>query len=91
MQPQCQGHQWNPYAGTKPSWLDDFASDGELEMEDELPYRGAIDKKNNPMVRLIADLGDDSKWLPWKEQMKRDARITGKGVCYQSQDIENTY
>jgi len=75
----------------KPSQLDDFASDGELEMEDKLPYGGAIDKENNPMVRLMADLGDDGKWLPWREQIKRDARITGKGICYQSQDIENTY
>jgi len=45
----------------KPSWLDDFASDGELEMEDKLPYGGVIDKENDPMVRLIADLGNDSE------------------------------
>jgi len=75
----------------KPSQLDDFASDGELEMEDKLPYGGMIDKENDPMVRLMADLGNDGKWLPWREQMKRDARITGKGVHYQSQDIENTH
>ena len=30
-------------------------------MEDELPYRGIIEEKNNPIVRLMADLGDDGK------------------------------
>jgi hypothetical protein len=43
--------------------LDNFASDRELEMEDELPYRGII-KESNPMVNMMADLGNDGKWLP---------------------------
>jgi hypothetical protein len=47
----------------KPSQLDDFASDGELKMEDELPYGGII-KESDPMVNMMADLGDDGKWLP---------------------------
>jgi hypothetical protein len=47
----------------KPSWLDDFALDRELEMEDELPYGGEIEV-NDPTVNMMADLGDDGKWLP---------------------------
>jgi hypothetical protein len=43
--------------------LDNFASDRELEMEDKLPYRGIIEK-SNPMVNMMANLGDDGKWLP---------------------------
>jgi len=47
----------------KLSQLDDFASDGELEMEDKLPDGGAI-KVNDPMVNMMVDLGDNNKWLP---------------------------
>jgi len=75
----------------KPSWLDDFASDRELELEDKHPYRGTIEKENNPMVRMMTDLGNNGKWLSWREQIKKDARITGKVVCRQSQDIEDTH
>ena len=63
----------------KPSRLDDFVSDGELELEDDLPYGGEIEV-NNPMVNMMVDLGDNDEWLPWREQMKKDARITGKIV-----------
>jgi len=67
----------------KPSQLDDFASDGELELEDKLLFEGAI-KEDNPMVKMMANLGDDGEWLPWREQMKKDARIIGKIVHYQA-------
>ena len=92
MQLQCRvrGRQWNLHAGMKISQLDDFASDGELEMEDELPDEGMI-KVNDPMVNMMVDLGDDGEWLPWREQMKKDARITGKIISYQSQEIEDTH
>ena len=85
MQPQHQGQSclWNPHAGMKPSRLDDFASDGELELEDELPYGGTI-KENDPMVNIMADLGDNGEWLPWNEWVKKDARITGKIVCFRA-------
>jgi len=47
----------------KPSQLDDFASDGELELEGKDLYGGAI-KKDDPMVKMMADLGNNSEWLP---------------------------
>jgi hypothetical protein len=65
----------------KPLQLDDFASDGELEIEDKLPYGGII-KESDRMVNMMADLGNDSEWLPWNEQVKKDARITGKIVHF---------
>jgi hypothetical protein len=61
----------------KPSRLDDFASDGELELEDELPD-GEPREASHSMVNMMVDLGDDDEWLPWREQMKKDARIKGK-------------
>jgi len=67
----------------KPSRLDDFVSDGELELEDELLFEGAIEE-DDPMVKMMANLGNDGKWLPWREQMKKDARIIGKIVHYQA-------
>ena len=44
----------------KPSELDDCASDGELELEEDLPYRGAIEA-NHPMIDMMVDLGDDDE------------------------------
>ena len=35
--------KWNPHVGMKPSQFNDGASDGELELEDDLPYGGAIE------------------------------------------------
>jgi len=67
----------------KPSWLDDFASDRELELEGKDLYGGTI-KENNPMVKMMADLGNESEWLPWREQRKMAARITGKVVHCQA-------
>jgi len=85
MQPQHRGRarRWNPHAGMKPLRLDDFVSDGELELEDELLFEGAIEE-DDPMVKMMANLGDDGEWLPWREQMKKDARIIGKIVHYQA-------
>ena len=81
--------KWNPHAGMKPSQGDDGASDKELELEDDLPYGGMIEV-SHPMVKMMATLGDDDKWLPWSEQKKKDARITGEIVC-PSQEIGGTY
>ena len=39
------------------------------------------------MVNMMATLKDDDEWLPWREQMKKDAKITGKIVHYQSQKL----
>ena len=65
----------------KPLQLDGCASDSELELEDELPYGGAIEL-NGPMVDMMADLGDydvrDDEWLPLKEQRNLATRKKGK-------------
>jgi len=79
----------DPHVGMKPSQGDDGASDGELELEDDLPYGGAIEV-SRPMVKMMAALGDNDKWLPWSEQKKKDARITGEIVC-PSQEIGGTH
>ena len=65
----------------KPSWWDDYVSDKELELEGELPH-SVETEVNHPMVNMMAALKDDDEWLPWREQMKKDARITGKIVHY---------
>jgi len=59
--------KWDPHAGMKPSRWDDCASDGELELEDDLPYGGAI--VNRRMTDMMANLGDNDEWLPWNEPM----------------------
>jgi len=80
---------WDPHAGMKPSELDDCASDGELELEDDLPYGGAIEV-NDPMLNMMFNLHDDDKWLPLRERIKADARIKGKFAC-PSQEIKDTH
>jgi hypothetical protein len=61
----------------KPSELDDCVLDGELELEEDLPYRGAIEV-NRPIIDIMVDLGDNDEWLPWNEWRKVDNRITDK-------------
>jgi len=80
---------WDPHAGMKPSELDDCASNGELELEDDLPYGGTIEV-NDPMLDMMFDLCDDDEWLPLREWIKADARIKGKFAC-PSQEIKDTH
>lgn len=80
---------WDLPVGMKPSKLDDCASDGELELEDNLPYGGMI-KVNNPMLDIMFDLCDDDKWLPLREWIKADTRIKGK-FARPSQEIKDTH
>lgn len=80
---------WDPHVGMKPSELDDCASDGELELEDDLPYGGMIEV-NDPMLNMMFNLYDDDKWLPLREQIKVDARIKGKFAC-PSQKSKDTH
>jgi len=73
----------------KPSRWDDCALDGELELEDNLPYGGAI--MNRRMTNMMANLGDNDKWLPWNEPMNLepinlDDKQTSK-VIHRSQVI----
>lgn len=71
---------WNPHVGLKPSPLDGCASEGEITMEDDLPY-GAKKAVVKSMVDLMNHLGDaderDREWLPAEEQRKLDARKRG--------------
>src|SRR6266851_7341532 len=72
---------WDPHAGMKPSKRDGHALDGEVEIEDNLPYGGAKEV-NSAMVDMMLDLGDyderDAEWLPPKEQRRLEARKKGR-------------
>jgi len=84
---------WDPHAGLKPSRLDGCASDGEVEIEDDLPYGGAREL-NGAMVDMMLDLGDyderDLDWLPPKEQRKLEARKKGSQLV-EDVNIESTH
>ena len=81
---QCQGqHCPRDLLTIKPSQWDDYASEEELELGEELSH-SVETEVNHPMVNMMATLKDDDEWLPWREQMKKDAKITGKIVHYQS-------
>jgi len=61
---------WDPHAGLKPSEVDGYASDSDLEPEDALPY-GAENEVNGEMVDMMVDNeewdGRDKEWLPPNE------------------------
>ena len=65
----------------KPLQWDDYTSDEELELEEELPH-SVETEVNCPMVNMMAALKDNDEWLPWREQIKKNARITGKVIHY---------
>ena len=71
---------WDPHAGLKPSEHDGCVLDGEVEIDDDLPYGGAREV-NGAMVDMMLDLGNyderDVKWLPPKQQRKLEARKKG--------------
>ncbi|SRR6266581_1114724 len=69
---------WNPRSGLKPSELDGEASDGDVDIEDDLPY-GAAFELNNAMIQMIIELEDarDLDWLPLAEQRKLAMRNKG--------------
>ena len=81
--------KWDPHTGMKPLQGDDSASNGELEVEDNLPYRGTIEV-SYPIVKMIAALGDNDEWLPWGEQKKKNTRITGE-IIHPGQEIGGTH
>ena len=69
--------KWDPHAGMKPSHRDGHASDGEVNVKDDLPFDTAIEVNGN-MMDLMHELGDndphDLDWLPLKVQKKLDQR-----------------
>lgn len=62
---------WDPHTGLKPSELDGEASDGDVDIEDDLPYGGALEV-NDAMIEMIIELEDarDLDWLPPAERKK---------------------
>jgi hypothetical protein len=64
----------------RPSPFDGNASDGEVEIVEDLPF-GANWQVNTSMVDMMTDLDDcdmrDLEWLPPNERRKLEAR--GKG------------
>jgi hypothetical protein len=74
----------------KPLQLDGHASDGEIEIEDDLPYRGAKEL-NGVMIDMMLNLGDyderDGEWLPPKEWKKLEARKKGS-QCFEDVNIK---
>jgi len=67
---------WDPYACLKPSELDGYVSDADMEMEEDLPSGG--EEVRASMVEMIVDLEqcNDGEWLPPRLQ-KRTTRKTG--------------
>ncbi len=67
----------------KPLWLDGCALDGEVEIEDDLPY-GGVKELNSAMIDMMLDLGNynehNNKWLPPKEWNKLEAGKKGISV-----------
>jgi hypothetical protein len=84
---------WDPHAGLKPSKHDGCASDGEVEIEDDLPYGGAREV-NGAMVDMMLDLGNyderDVEWLPPKEQRKLEARKKGSQLV-EDANVKSTH
>jgi hypothetical protein len=62
----------------KPSAEDGDASDGEVDVDDDLPY-GAAFEVNNAMVDMIVDLENkgDLDWLPFAERRKLETKKKG--------------
>jgi hypothetical protein len=67
--------------GLKPQLLlNDLASDGEVEIKEDLPYGGEREV-NGAMVDMMVELSDcdeyDTEWLPAKEWWRLEARKKG--------------
>jgi hypothetical protein len=60
---------WNPHVGLKPSEENGDASDGEVVIEDNLPY-GATFEVNDNLIKMLIEMKDahDLDWLPPKEK-----------------------
>jgi hypothetical protein len=84
---------WDPHAGLKPSKRDGRASDGEVEIKDDLPY-GGKKEVNGAMVDMMLELDDyddrDIEWLPPKEQRKLEARKKGRQLV-EDTNIKSTH
>src|SRR5712672_2435245 len=74
---------WDAHAGMKPSWLDVCASDGKVEIKDNLPHGGAKEL-NRTMINMMLNVCDydkhNNEWLPPKEQNKLEVGKKGISV-----------
>ncbi len=48
---------WDPYVGLKPSPQDNYASDADIKMEEDLPYGTAIEV-SGIMIDIMVNLDD---------------------------------
>ena len=72
---------WDPNAGSKPSPQDNWGPDGEVEVEEDLPYGGAREV-NSAMINMMIELSNydnehDSNWLLVKKQSRLEAKKKG--------------
>ncbi len=71
---------WDPYTSLKLLVLDNCASNANIEMKDDLPYRGESELSGE-MIDMIVNLDNcdmrDVDWLLLKEQRKIADRKTG--------------
>jgi len=74
----------------KPLQLDGRALDSEVEIKDDLPYRGAKEL-NSTIIDMMLDLSDyneyDREWLLPKEWKKLEARKKGS-QCFKDVNIK---
>ena len=84
---------WDLHAGLKPSPLDEEASDGEDDIEGDLPYGGAKEV-NSMMIDMMVELSDcdegDMEWLPASQRKKVEARKKGI-VSFRDANVRKTY
>ncbi len=69
---------WDPHAGLKPSVVDDWASDADVQLEDDLPP-GEDKKVSASIVNMMVDLEEreGGEWLSPRVWKKIKARKTG--------------
>ena len=72
---------WDPNIGLKPLQQDNWGPDGEMQVEEDLPYGGAREV-NSAIIDMMIELSDydnecDGEWLPVKEQSRLKAKKKG--------------
>jgi len=84
---------WDLHAGLKLSPLDEEASDGEDDIEGDLPYGGAKEV-NSMMIDMMVELSDcdegDMEWLLASQWKKVEAKKKGI-VSFRDGNVRKTY
>ena len=72
--------------GSKPSPQDNWGPDGEVKVEEDLPYR-EVREVNSAMVDMMIELSNydkhDCEWLPVKKQLRLEAKKKGIVITHQ--------